>query len=134
MQDYPLNSDYLSLVCSPLEKKFSFCQLNSINSFEYISAADPVNYLSTAPNSYNLGCTIVQQHGLPICWAATVASIGLKLTGISRSAEYVSNYMLGEYDGENTVHAVKPVDPAADPVWCNFLCIDVPAVHNQPMG
>ncbi len=102
VQDYPLNSDYLSLVCSPLEKKFSFCQLNSINSFEYISAADPVNYLSTAPNSYNLGCTIVQQHGLPICWAATVASIGLKLTGISRSAEYVSNYMLGEYDGGNT--------------------------------
>lgn len=53
-----------------------------------------------------LVCTIIQQNGLPICWAAAVASIGLEITGVSKTAEYVSNYMYGENKGGNTYVAL----------------------------
>lgn len=54
------------------------------------------------PSHYQLNFTIVPQNGKPICWAAAVAGIGLQQTGISHTAEYVSNRIYGKLCGGNT--------------------------------
>lgn len=53
----------------------------------------------TYPNEKELNCTIVQQLGEPICWAAVVASLGLHETGISKTASYVSKQIFGDHRG-----------------------------------
>lgn len=70
----------------------------------------PQNVATTAsnayPSSYQLDFTIVPQNGYPICWAAAVAGIGLQQTGISHTAEYVSNHIYGQLCGGNTYMAL----------------------------
>ena len=86
---------------------FSALQKNHSIPFQHsISTLGAERKSSTYPSSHYLYATIVQQHGLPICWAGAVASIGLEITGISYTAEYVSQYMLGDYEGGNTYLAL----------------------------
>lgn len=56
-----------------------------------------------SPSTSSLNMKIFAQ-GTNTCWAAAVASIGYELTGTSRTASYVSNYIYGSTDHSGTTY------------------------------
>lgn len=67
-----------------------------ISSFEFPSNTTSPPMRASYPVNWNIGATIIQQYGEPVCWAASVASIGLELTGKRKTAEAVAKWYLGE--------------------------------------
>lgn len=82
---------------------------NSCTETSEISLSSTNNIMTLAascPPSFNLSVPIISQDGLPICWAAAVASIGKMKTGTKHTAEYVSSYIYGDNRGGNTYVAL----------------------------